>query len=154
VHTRLAALAASIDEPAPAAFALAATALAANHAKGLESVAAAFADLGLRLHATEACAAAGAVHLLDGRPAPANTAIERAAELAHRCPGARTPLLNNTASRSTLTRREREIVNLAAAGRSSKQIAHQLGLSTRTVDNHLSHAYHKLGVRSRSELAR
>ena len=42
---------------------------------------------------------------------------------------------------------------LAADGRSSQQIAEQLVLSVRTVDNHLQHVYAKLGVSSRTELA-
>ena len=41
----------------------------------------------------------------------------------------------------------------AAAGQTSQQIADQLVLSVRTVDNHLQHAYTKLGVTSRQELA-
>ncbi len=51
-----------------------------------------------------------------------------------------------------LTAREREIVELAGAGRSSKDIARDLGISSRTVDNHLGAAYRKLGIGSRHEL--
>jgi DNA-binding CsgD family transcriptional regulator len=51
-----------------------------------------------------------------------------------------------------LTKREREIVGLAAAGASSNAIASRLFLSVRTVNNHLQRAYIKLGVTSRSEL--
>ncbi len=42
---------------------------------------------------------------------------------------------------------------LAAAGRTNREIAETLYLSVRTVETHLSHAYRKLGVRSRTELA-
>jgi len=52
-----------------------------------------------------------------------------------------------------LSAREREIVALAAAGTSNKQIAATLHLSAKTVEYHLSRAYAKLGVRSRVELA-
>lgn len=51
-----------------------------------------------------------------------------------------------------LTPRERQIAVLAGHGRSSKQIAADLRLSVRTVDNHLHVAYSKLGVRNRRQL--
>ena len=54
---------------------------------------------------------------------------------------------------SPLTPREREIAALAAAGATSKEIAAQLFLSSRTVDNHLQSVYTKLGVSGRQELA-
>jgi len=41
---------------------------------------------------------------------------------------------------------------LAATGMASKEIAQRLYLSVRTVDNHLQHAYIKLGVTSRAGL--
>jgi DNA-binding CsgD family transcriptional regulator len=49
---------------------------------------------------------------------------------------------------------EREVALLAATGMSSKDIAERLYLSVRTVNNHLQHAYTKLGVGSRAGLAR
>ncbi len=52
-----------------------------------------------------------------------------------------------------LTSRERDIASLAAQGVSSKDIADQLFLSVRTVNNHLQNVYSKLGVGSRRELA-
>jgi DNA-binding NarL/FixJ family response regulator len=51
-----------------------------------------------------------------------------------------------------LTNREREIATLAARGLTSRDIAEQLSLSTRTVDNHLQNAFGKLGVTGRHEL--
>lgn len=53
-----------------------------------------------------------------------------------------------------LTASERRVAALAVAGLSNKQIAGELFISARTVEIHLSHAYAKLGVRSRSQLAR
>ncbi len=52
-----------------------------------------------------------------------------------------------------LTPAERRVVELAGAGRSNKEIARSLFVTVNTVERHLSRAYHKLGVRSRAELA-
>jgi DNA-binding CsgD family transcriptional regulator len=54
----------------------------------------------------------------------------------------------------SLTPQELQIVRLAAQGLSNKDIAAQLFLSSRTVGHHLYKAYPKLGVASRTELAR
>ncbi|MEU3723632.1 AAA family ATPase [Streptomyces sp. NPDC031705] len=53
-----------------------------------------------------------------------------------------------------LTPQELQVVRLAAAGRSSREVAALLFLSPRTVEHHLYKAYPKLGIRSRTELAR
>ena len=52
-----------------------------------------------------------------------------------------------------LTGMERRSAELAAAGRTNREIAAELFISERTVESHLSSAYRKLGVRSRTELA-
>ncbi|MDQ4032101.1 MAG: helix-turn-helix transcriptional regulator [Actinomycetota bacterium] len=52
-----------------------------------------------------------------------------------------------------LTRREREIVTLAAGGLSNRQIADRLVVSVRAIEGHLYRACAKLGVSDRSELA-
>ncbi len=67
------------------------------------------------------------------------------------CPDAMTPPLQ-TIRQVELTGREREVAALAAGGTSSRRIAEDLGISVRTVDNFLSRAYTKLGIRSRAEL--
>jgi DNA-binding NarL/FixJ family response regulator len=51
-----------------------------------------------------------------------------------------------------LTSREQEVVRLVARGLSNKAIAHQLGISPRTVEGHLNHVFDKLGTTSRTEL--
>jgi NarL family two-component system response regulator LiaR len=54
--------------------------------------------------------------------------------------------------KNLLTKREMEILNLAKNRLSNKQIATQLGISFRTVENILSCVYDKTGIRSRYEL--
>ncbi|MEJ2889456.1 helix-turn-helix transcriptional regulator [Actinomycetospora aeridis] len=52
-----------------------------------------------------------------------------------------------------LSPQQREIVRLAAAGLRNREIAERLHLSPRTVGSHLHHAYPKLGVSGRHQLA-
>jgi DNA-binding CsgD family transcriptional regulator len=53
-----------------------------------------------------------------------------------------------------LTAQERQIALLVARGATNREAAASVFLSPKTVEKHLSSAYRKLGVRSRSELAR
>ena len=53
----------------------------------------------------------------------------------------------------SLTTRERQVAQLAADGAKSREIADQLFLSPRTVENHLQRVYTKLGVNGREALA-
>jgi FixJ family two-component response regulator len=55
---------------------------------------------------------------------------------------------------ATLTKREREIMDLVFNGLLSKQIATKLGISIKTVEVHRSHVTKKLGARSIAELVR
>jgi DNA-binding CsgD family transcriptional regulator len=82
----------------------------------------------------------------------ATAAHRRAAELAERAGGLRTPVLSRGTGVEPLTAREREVALLAAAGRSSRDIGEHLGVSTRTVDTHLARVYRKLGIGGRAEL--
>lgn len=50
-----------------------------------------------------------------------------------------------------LSPRQREILALVAAGRTSKEIAGQLGISESTVNWHLANAFERLGASSRAE---
>jgi len=52
-----------------------------------------------------------------------------------------------------LTPTERRVAELVAEGHSNREVAGLLFLSTKTVAAHLTSAYAKLGVRSRTELA-
>lgn len=51
-----------------------------------------------------------------------------------------------------LSPRERDVAQLAVSGSSSRSIGLRLGISERTVENHLANAYAKLRVHSRAEL--
>jgi DNA-binding CsgD family transcriptional regulator len=51
-----------------------------------------------------------------------------------------------------LTPSERRVARLAVEGLSNREIAQTLFVTTRTVELHLTHAYAKLGVRSRGDL--
>jgi DNA-binding CsgD family transcriptional regulator len=53
-----------------------------------------------------------------------------------------------------LTAAERRVADLVAEGRTNAEVAAALFLAERTVASHLTHVYAKLGVRSRTELAR
>jgi DNA-binding NarL/FixJ family response regulator len=52
-----------------------------------------------------------------------------------------------------LSTREREVALLAARGVANRDIADRLCISVRTVGNHLSSVYAKLGIGGRAELA-
>jgi len=51
----------------------------------------------------------------------------------------------------SLTAREREVLNLLARGNSNREIAEELVITNKTVKNHLSRVYEKIGVHSRAE---
>jgi DNA-binding NarL/FixJ family response regulator len=52
-----------------------------------------------------------------------------------------------------LTRREHEVLELIAAGRSNKRIALELGIAEKTVKTHVGHVLAKLGVADRTQAA-
>ena len=52
-----------------------------------------------------------------------------------------------------LTNQERRILVLVTQGQRNAEIADHLGISTRTVENHLYRLFDKLGVSSRTEAA-
>ena len=58
------------------------------------------------------------------------------------------------ATPGALTPSEQRVAALVAEGKTNREVAAALFLSERTVEGHLSHAFGKLGVRSRTELAR
>jgi DNA-binding CsgD family transcriptional regulator len=55
---------------------------------------------------------------------------------------------------SSLTPQELRVALLVATGATNREVASQLFLSVKTIENHLSRVFEKVGVRSRAELAR
>ena len=111
------------------------------------------ADLGARLRRA-------------GRRAPAQRQLRAAMETAERCGArslggyARRELLATGArprraaqtGPDALTGAERQVATLAAEGLSNRQIAQHLFVTRATVETHLRHAFHKLGISSRTDL--
>lgn len=129
-------------------FAAHADALAHGDGPALDRVAGQLEQRGMLLFAAEAHAQAVRAHR---DPRAARTSRTRAVALARRCQGARTPALSGLVL-GELTARQRQIVTLAAAGLSNRQIAEKLTLSIRTVGNHLYSAYTRLGASDRGAL--
>ena len=133
------------------ALAAAAEALAARDGGALDEVTELLGGHGYRLLAAETATAAARAHRRDGRTSRAHRSTERAAALLAGCQGARTPLLDLDGLTTVLTPRERQIATLAA-DMSSREIAGRLGVSVRTIDNHLARIYQKLSITSRADL--
>ncbi len=130
-----------------------ALAVAAGDALPLVVVAAAYEEMGARLYAAEAAGQAAGLFERAGQRIRAEESAHRSRDLAANCGGARTPAIVPPApSLGRLTPRERQVAKLAALGLPNREIAEQLFVSIRTVENQLQRAYTKLGVRRRSEL--
>ena len=158
VSGRLRELAGACDSPLVSARARHAAAVRARDAGELAGAADDFEALGAMLLAAEAAGGAAAAFGGAGDRRAATALLRRSSALAGACEGAATPGLFHlatvkAAAAAPLSGREREIVLLAATGMASKDIAERLYLSVRTVNNHLQHAYAKLGVTSRAGLA-
>ncbi|MEU5595900.1 LuxR C-terminal-related transcriptional regulator [Streptomyces sp. NPDC020298] len=134
--------------PSGGVFARHADALARGDGPALDRAAEELRQRGFLLFAAEAYAQAAHAHR---DPGSARTSRTRALALARRCQGARTPALSGLVL-GELTARQRQIVSLAAAGLSNRQIAERLTLSVRTVGNHLYSAYSRLGASDRGRL--
>lgn len=129
-----------------------AEALAGADGEALERVAERFLAMGYGTWGAEALAQAAELHVRAGLASRAGTLRARVGTLLEEIPQLRTPALRGFGT-EPLTRREREVALLAAEGRTSREIAEQLVVSVRTVDNHLASIYRKLGIAGRHELA-
>ncbi len=146
VTGRLARLATEVTGPRARIAAEHARALAAGDGPGLQAVSVRFEQMGALLLAVDAAAQAAAAHTHHGRRGSAQTATARARRLAEACEGARTPALAALTAPPKLTRRQREILTLAASGLSNGDIAERLVVSVRTVENHLYRASARPGT--------
>jgi DNA-binding CsgD family transcriptional regulator len=141
-------------------------------ARGELDSAAAALDLALDYHATlgmpfehaRTLLVAGEVHRRGRRKSMAKTHLDASLAIFNRLGS---PLWAKRASSeiqrlglrraptgSALTETERQVADLTTSGLSNAQIAAQLFVSSRTVEAHLSRIYRKLGVKSRTQMAR
>jgi len=122
-------------------------------ADALGAAAEGFAAVGAWLLASEAAHAADEAARADGDPRSAAAWAVKGEQWRARCDEVRSPGLVAASAPVPLTRREREVAQLAAEGLPRKDMAEQLYVGVRTVDSHLVRIYAKLGVRNRAELA-
>jgi DNA-binding CsgD family transcriptional regulator len=125
------------------------------------------ADSPARLEHARALVEQGAALRRRGERAAARQPLREGLDLATRCgalrlveparseltvAGAR-PRRAHISGRDALTPSELRVALLAADGRTSQEIAQTLFVTTRTIDAHLNHAYSKLRINSRRQLA-
>ncbi len=129
----------------------------------LEAAAAGFADLGLPWDRGQALLALGMTHRRAGHRSKAGEVLEQAAAVfaALRAEPAQRSAADELrrarprpSSDDRLTAAERRVAALAAEGRTNREIAAELFTAATTVEAHLTRIYSKLGIRSRTELAR
>jgi DNA-binding CsgD family transcriptional regulator len=140
------------DEPLSGLRARHAAAVQHRDVGELEALTDTFEWLGALRWAAECAAARSRAATRAGTREHARRSGDRLSQLRARCTGLDIPAV--AAGRLlSLSVREREVALLAARGLSSREIADRLGVSARTVDNHLARCFDKLGTRSRAELA-
>ena len=98
---------------------------------------------GQRNDARTALASASAVFVRLGTPVQAEQARAELASLG-----------GKQSQQHVLTAVEQRVAGLVGDGQTNREVADALFMSVRTVESHLSRVYRKLGVRSRTELAR
>jgi ATP/maltotriose-dependent transcriptional regulator MalT len=148
---RLAELATTLNTPLAEAIAEHARGLADHDGDVLDAAAERFAEMGAVALATDAAAQAAREHARTGKRGKEMKSSTRAHWLAgqHEI---RTPAVHSVAQPLPITDREREIVMLAAAGLSNRQIAERLSVSVRTVEGHVYRTFAKLGIERREQL--
>jgi DNA-binding CsgD family transcriptional regulator len=162
-------LARAFKGPRTLGVALRAAGLAEGGSRGIELLRQAVRVLegsGARLEHARALADLGAALRRTGQRAQSREVLRVALDLAHRC-GAialtertRTELLAAggrprrlvLSGLDSLTASERRVAQLAADGLSNREIAQNLFITARTVEGHLTNAYHKLAITSREQL--
>jgi DNA-binding CsgD family transcriptional regulator len=163
-------LARAFQGPRTLGVALRAAGLTEGGSRGIELLRQAVRALegsGARLEHARAMTDLGAALRRAGQRADSREVLLPALDLAHRC-GAIT-LTERTRTElvaaggrprrfvlsglDALTPSERRVAQLAAEGLSNRDIAQNLFITARTVEGHLTHAYQKLGITSREQLA-
>ncbi|WP_407566823.1 AAA family ATPase [Polymorphospora sp. A560] len=152
VAAALAEVVAGCDSDLFQVFARHADAAATGDLDGLRAVAAELDGRGYRGLALEAVSTAAALATAAGHGRVAAGLRAEVGRLHRHCDGNRPPWTLVAGPSAALTGRERQTCELAAAGLPDDVIAGRLGLSRRTVANHLHRAYGKLGVRGRRDL--
>ena len=148
---RLAELAETLNTSLAEAIAQHARGLAGHDGDVLDAAADRFADMGAVALAADAAAQAAREHARTGQRGKEMKSSTRAQGLA-RQHEIRTPAVHSVARPLPITDREREIVMLAAAGLSNRQIAQRLSVSVRTVEGHVYRIFAKLGIERREQL--
>jgi two-component system, NarL family, response regulator LiaR len=101
---------------------------------------------------------AAAYVLKRARPEDLATAIRQALSqtlyLASSEVGAKSASITKRSRSAQLTRREREILELVAEGKTNGQVAQQLSVTEQTVKFHLAHVFKKLNVTNRTQASR
>jgi DNA-binding CsgD family transcriptional regulator len=120
-----------------------------------------------RLELARSYAAWGAALRRDNQRTRARTVLDDALDLAQLCGATRLaaeigtelrtagyrPRASPSSGVDALTLSERRVADLAAAGRSNRDIAQTLFVTPKTVELHLTNSYRKLGIGGRAELA-
>jgi len=148
---RLAELANTLNTPLAKAIAEHARGLADHDGDVLDAAANRFTEMGAVALAADAAAQAAREHARTGHRGKELASSTRAHWLASQH-GIRTPAVHSANQPLPITDREREIVLLAAAGLSNRQIAERLSVSVRTVEGHVYRIFAKLGVERREQL--
>jgi DNA-binding CsgD family transcriptional regulator len=125
--------------------------LLTDDGEGLLAASADYRALGDRAAAADVAAQAAVAFSRSQRRKRSLYAAALAQQLATDCGGLCTPALRNPIGQP-LTGRQREIIELVAAGLSNKEIAERLVTSVRTVEGHVYRAYQRLGAESREQL--
>ena len=164
------ALARRLGQPRTVGIALRALGLVEHGSRGVDVLREAAVELGrtpARLESARALIDCGAGLRRLGHRVDARAPLREGLELAHGCgatvlaqtayqellaSGAR-PRRRALRGRDSLTPTEARIADMAAQGRSTPEIAQALFVTTKTVETHLGHAYQKLDIHSRHELA-
>ncbi|MEV6280240.1 AAA family ATPase [Nocardia sp. NPDC051832] len=129
-----------------------AEALVARDPVALEAVAAEFEQSGRLPIAAEVYRQASRHYRDRGKADSARRCRAFAVAIGDRCPGV-SPMPGESDD-FALTTREREIAVRALSGRTNREIAADIGVAKRTIDNHLARVYSKLGIGTRDELRR